>query len=206
MKLAPRLQVEPTKHGTHGKAWRINLDVWRTRYGKTGGEICGWIIEAPWAHPMWHSYMLSAVHLRPLDGLEPAVIYLPGATHEVMLYALNPEHTPALDQFPKLLMPANFHGQWIEVSDEAACLKVEGCVDAVIAGQLSPDTDFTREWIRRFSDSNIKQEWRGLEGTTGIGVMKDGAVAIIGSGKTAAELITGIATANEPVPPKSEQH
>jgi hypothetical protein len=205
MNWASRLQATPTKLSTNGKAWRVDLERYRARAGKAGGEICGWIIEAPWAHPMWHSYFLSAVHLRELPGFPPAVIHLPGATHEVMLFALNPEHTPTLDTFPKVLTPANFFGQWIAESDEAACAKLERCVDEVLAGTLSPDTDCRRMWIERFSDSNIKKEWKGVPESM-VGIDKDGAVVFVGTGKTNAEIITGIAAANEPVPPKSEQH
>lgn len=203
MKLAPRLQAPPTRQGTHGKAWQIDLAAWRAMAGKPGGEICGWIVEAPWAHPMWHSYFLSAVHLRHVEGFAPAVIHLPGATHEVMLFALNPEFSPALDEFPRVLTPSNFVGQWIAESDEAACAKVEACVDDILVGQLSPDTDFRRHWIQRFSDSNIKPEWKGAPDSM-VGIASDGGVVLVGTGKANAELLNSVATG--PVPPKKEQH
>lgn len=160
-------------------------------------------VEAPWAHPVWHSYMLMAVHLRPLPGFPPPKINLTGATHEVMLYALDPEYTPRLDDVQKYLTPGNFHGQWIAESDAAATAKVEGCVNDILNGLLSPDTDHRRTWTELFSDSNIKPEWKGVPETM-VGIAGDGAVVIVGTGKSAVELLTTVAAG--PVPPKKEQH
>lgn len=197
---APRLALPPAKQGPYGKAWRMDIAAIRAHYGKQGAEICFWIVEAPWAHPMWHSYMLSAVHLRPCDGFPPAVVNLPGATHEVMLYALDPSRTPRLDRIPRLLNPSNFHGQWIAESDDAAIAKVESCVDMILAGRLSPDTDFRREWIELFSASNM----RGPDIPPGLVVAGPEGVVVVGTGKQNADAI--IAAVAGPVPPKSAQH
>jgi hypothetical protein len=201
---APRLSAPATKTGAMGKAWKLDLEAWRARYpGKSDGGICGWIVEAPWAHPMWHSYFLSAVHLRELPGMPPARIYLPGATHEVMLFALDPYQTPRLDEMSSYLMPANFTGQWIAESDEAAVAKVEATVDDILAGRLSPDTDHLRSWMERFSDSNVKAPWKELGGSTLVGVSGDTAV-IVGTGKTAADVLTTMAVG--PKPPRGDMH
>lgn len=197
---APRLILPPTKQGHAGKAWRMDIEAMRAFYGRQGAEICSWIVEAAWAHPMWHSYMISVVHLRPVDELGPATINLPGATHEVMLYALDPEHTPKLDRRPMFLIPSNFHGQWIAESDEAAAAKVEACVDDIIAGRLSPDTDFRRDWIARFSASNMK----GPDIPPGLVIAGPHGALVVGTGKMNADAI--IDAAAGPTPPKSEQH
>lgn len=201
LKMAPRLQAPPTKQGTHGKAWRLDYSKWPRAGTTPHASIDGWIVEALWAHPMWHSYILSAVHLRAIEGFPPAVINLPGATHEVMLYALDPQHTPQLDRFPKVLTPPNFFGQWIAESDEAAAKKVEACVDEIIAGELSPDTDLRCMWVDRFSDSNIKAGWKGVPESM-VGIARDGSLVLVGTGKANADLIASAG----PVPPKSEQH
>lgn len=153
---APRLAAPTTKEGPKGRAWKIALDAWKANGEPIGTTICLWIVEVLWAHPAWHSYTLGAVHLRQAEGVPPAKIGLPGATHEVLLHALNPEYTPRLDRGSHYLTPANFVGQWVAESDEAAAAKIEGCVDDIIAGRLSPDTDFRGMWIARFSDSNVK--------------------------------------------------
>jgi len=197
---APRLALPPAKQGEHGKAWRLDIAALRRKHGKVGGELGGWIVEAPWAHPMWHSYVIAVIHLRPIAGFPPAVIRLQGATHEVILFALDPSHTPTLDNFPKFLSPSNFVGQWIAESDEAAVAKMDACVDEIIAGRLSPDTDFRHEWIARFSASNMK----GPDIPPGLVIAVPGGAVVIGTGKQNADAI--VAAAAGPVPPKKEQH
>lgn len=197
---APRLALPPTKQGPHGKAWRMDLAAIRAHLGKQGAEIDTWIVEAPYSHPMWHSYMLAVVHLRPVDGFPAAVVHLPGATHEVMLYALDPSHTPRLDRNPRLLHPANFHGQWIAESDEGAIAKVDSCVDLIIAGQLSPDTDFRRDWIALFSASNML----GPDIPPGLVVAGPTGVVVVGTGKQNADAI--VSAAAGPVPPRDKRH
>jgi hypothetical protein len=205
---APRLQAPPTKQTQYGKAWRIDLSLWRQYAasqgaGTAGAEVSAWIVEAPWAHPVWHSYLLMAIHLRGAPDLPAPVIHLPGASHECAVIALNPEYTPTLDRFPRYLRPLNFTGQWVAESDEAAAVKIEACVDEILSGVLSPDTDYMRKWIERFSDSNIKAPWKGIEGATIIAAGA-GGVTVIGTGKTAMEAITTIAAG--PIPPPDKQH
>lgn len=145
--------------GNLGRAWKLDAAAIGCREaGQPPAEltVAGWIIYAPYAHPVWHSYLLSAVSLRDCPGARPAKIYLPGATHEVLLYALNPEHRTSINDFPHPLIPTNFHGQWIAENDEAAARYIDETVRMVCEGQLNPDTDYTRYWIHRFSASNIK--------------------------------------------------
>lgn len=206
--LPPRLSSRepPTKESDTGRAWHLDMATWNADQGGVGAAICAWIIEAPWAHPFWHSYLLSAVHLRPTKEFGEAKVRLPGATHEVVLLALNPEKPISTKSFPYYLSPSNFMGQWIAGSDEAACRKIEETVDEILAGTLSPDTDFRREWIKRFSDSNIKPEWKGREGDTYVGIPRDpnDPLVVVGTGKTAVGIISAAAAASEKVPPKDK--
>lgn len=199
MNMAPRLQLPHTKQGAHGKAWRIDFARWQE---PVRAAICGWIVEAPHAHPIWHSYFLTAVHLRPMDGCQPAHIFLPGATHEIMVIALDPSHTPRLDRSSAYLTPMNFTGQWIAECDEAALAKVEASVDEILAGMLNPDTDGIRQWVERYSASNLKVPV-ALADKTIIAHQGD-CVTVIGTGKTAVDAITQIAAG--PMPPRQEQH
>lgn len=150
----------PDMEGEHGNAWRCDLDLIR-RANKIKEEhdatVCTWIVDAPWAHPFWRAYMIAVIHLRATAGLPAPKINLEGATHEVLLYALDPGRTPDIENpFRTRLEPANFIGQWIAVSDIEAETKIEQCVREILDGVLSPDTDFRRQWIQRFSDSNLK--------------------------------------------------
>lgn len=160
---APKLTKDtpPTLLGQHGEAWEHDLAGAVAR-GLTNSEapldaqVASWIARAPYAHPFWHSYWISCVNLRDFQGVPPAVITLPGATHEVMVFALDPKHETTVDDFPHRLTPVNFVGQFIEPSDEAAAARIRQTVQDVIDGRLSPDTDFRYEWACRFSGSNLR--------------------------------------------------
>jgi hypothetical protein len=52
------------------KAWKIDFKAKIVSLGDDpalDGGIAGWIIQAPWAHPVWNSYWLHVVHLRSID-------------------------------------------------------------------------------------------------------------------------------------------
>ena len=151
----------PDIEGTFGQAWRCNMTEIHMRLKISADQdatVCAWIVDAPWAHPLWRSYLIAAIHLRPTKALPHPKISLSGATHEVFVYALDPGREPnLLSPASTRLEPANFAGQWIAASDIEAEEKIEACVREIICGgTLSPDTDFTRSWVQRFSDSNLQ--------------------------------------------------
>jgi hypothetical protein len=144
--------------GDLGRAWRVDF---RTLLRKKkapadqDATVAYWYVNAPYAHPVWHSYVIGAIHLRDIPGQsKPATINLPGATHEVFLFALDPDRPIDVAGPPHYL--ANYIGQFIEPSDEAAVERIERAVRDICDGVLNPDTDYTQWWIRRFSASNIK--------------------------------------------------
>lgn len=134
-----------------GRAWTPPLIL---TGAPAAAHVTSWVITAPWAHPVWSQYVLDVIHLRDIEGAAPAHLYGPTATHEAQLWALDPklpiaegETLPAHAR----LTPQNFVGQWACESDDAARLYVrERVVDAIMAGNLSPDTDHRRAWIARF--------------------------------------------------------
>ena len=115
-----------------------------------------WIIKAPYAHPLWSYYVLAVVHLRPIDGMPDPIIRLKGATHEMFLFALDPEKPVALDKKPSLLHPANFIAQFIAAHDMDAVRMIDETASDVVTGRLNPDTDYMQHWIARFGSSNVK--------------------------------------------------
>lgn len=151
----------PDLDGPRGQAWLVRDDETRAMYAKTNRKVpptstvVWWLIHAPGYHPWWNNYQLSLIHLRPVDGLPPAKINLPGATHEVMLFAMSPDSQFSLESFMIPLSPANFFGQFIAHDDESAAEKIKETVNEILIGSLSPDTDYVREWVKRFSDSNL---------------------------------------------------
>lgn len=158
---------QPTLVGKFGKAWDIDLARIRREVLKVPQDddaaLIASIVEAPWAHGAWHSYMFSLVHLRPMADNRPTIFYLEGATHELVIEAINPDY----DRNEMLktgkvyrLTPANFAEQFIAESDEAAIARVKDAIMLVVDGKLSPDTDYIRAWANLFGDNMIKKEYR----------------------------------------------
>lgn len=115
-----------------------------------------WGITAPWAHPIWSQYVIYLYDLTtPTE--KPPVIYLPGATHEFLLYAVDSQHP--LDpkksfatQKIHTLQPGNYGYQMRCADNYAAVDRVQASVDQIAARTLSPDTDFRRAWDVLFHD------------------------------------------------------
>ena len=156
---------EPDCQGSHSRAWQCDLDALRKALNvqpEDDGTLVHWIIEAPWAHMVWHSYAIICVHLRPLPDNRPTKQYLKGATHELWVYALDPDkpRLPMIEGSSQatngFLVPKNFAAQFIVENDAAALLKVKDAVQKVCDGMLSPDTDYVRHWAHLFGDNMLK--------------------------------------------------
>lgn len=90
-------------------------------------------LQVPHAHPFWSTYLWTSVHLRPVGGRPDAQLHFPGATHEFMLLALDPNN----DDGPPwhYLLPPNVVFQMSGSDDE--CKKLtELFADAVINNGL----------------------------------------------------------------------
>jgi hypothetical protein len=147
----------PLIAGPYGKAWKIDLEALAKQINNPANATLGmWVVNASWAHPLWHSYCLSLIHVRPIPGTPPPIIHLEGATHEMWLFALNPDYAIVLDRLPEILNPMNFGAQFIEPHDLAAIARIEDAVREIVRGELSPDTDYTQQWIKRFGFNMIK--------------------------------------------------
>jgi hypothetical protein len=173
-KVEKAISVTPALEGPHGKAWLVDLAAMRKQANvaeEQDATIAGWIIEAPWAHPIWHSYALILVHLRPMDPPIATNMYLEGASHEMWLHALD----PALDRERALsdikvfskgwMTPKNFAAQLKLESDHAAIetIKVRGILP-ILHGALSPDSDYMRVWASIFGDNMLLDRESGMRG------------------------------------------
>lgn len=161
------ITTPPTLETPIAKAWKIDLDAVYALFGKKrdvdGSHVASWIIEAPWGHPFWHSYGLQIFHLRPLPKHDfERLIYLEGATHEMQLEALDPSASRQImigTGEIRGLTPLNFAAQIIAGTDAEAAGRIEQAVKMVLAGKLSPDTDFISQWAHLFG-SNMLKEFR----------------------------------------------
>ena len=141
-------------------------DMWKAKTPSVPSEpahmatLGCWILTIPGAHPWWHDYLLSIVHLRDIPGVPPAIKHFPEATHEIMLYALDPDVDPPDpddgDNFhPKFLTPANLVEQIHGVTDEQARSITEKLGRAFVDGIASPDTDY-RSHTQKLLRNTIK--------------------------------------------------
>lgn len=159
------ITTPPTITGTVGRAWSVDTKPILVKQGipaTADATVAWWLVEAAWAHPLWHSYWLVLVHLRPLEGREKieTKFYIDGATHEMWLYALDPEESrqDMMDTGRvRPLLPMNFAAQLVEVYDAAAAGRIESAVRDICAGKLSPDTDFIQQWVGRFGGNMVKR-------------------------------------------------
>lgn len=161
--------MTPTFASAVGRAWRLDH---RTIIKEMGldpdqdGTVGAWVVHAPNSHPIWPWYRVVLVHLRSTPNLPEPKIRKPGATHEFIIEALNPDHTPkGYDDWPSdtkfpeyYLSPPNFVAQLVCESDMAARGEVEErVVGRIVDGVLDPDTDYIRIWIAHFGDDGIKK-------------------------------------------------
>lgn len=158
------IKADPDFTGEYGRAWKVPLKVFEEAYPDSPHSTLNYyLIEAYWAHPFWHSYILPLVHLRPVEGLAETKIYLQGATHEFWLAALDPD-VPRQMIFDKAILPFlspnNFAAQRIYESDEAAIADIEKAVQDICNGELNPDTDAFSVWKERFGDTMVKDRWK----------------------------------------------
>ena len=163
----------PAFTGVGGRAWAIDLEKRAAALavnGQVTPEVGSWIVEAPWAHLAWHSYWVMVMHLREMPGVPMPTFYIPHATHELWVYAINPEmqRQPMLDTgMIPVLTPMNFAAQIVAEHDGAARDLVEQAVRMICDGTLSPDIDFRKQWVALFGDNMLRREdphWAGEAG------------------------------------------
>lgn len=154
---------KPDFHGTFADAWKLDFAKCGLEGDGSIAAVAIYVLHADSSHPIWPWYRLVLMHLRHVDGMGPPVIYLPGATHEIVLEALNPSSyvvAPNVeDKVPcDLLSPVNFAAQLIMPDDDAAIRFVEKHgVYGVVNGALNPDTDGFSGWVRVFGDNMVRK-------------------------------------------------
>ena len=164
------INAPPVISGSAGKAWLVDLAELRRNVGTRIDELTEyWVIEAPGAHPFWHSYALVLGNLRPAPGRE-VFTFLPGASHEVHLYACTPQadlnKLLAGRHVNAIMHPANFLAQIIALTDDDARKRVRDSVEKVCSGALNPDTDGRWQWIETYGDAM----WSALTSRAGLTV------------------------------------
>ena len=156
----------PTLVGNGGLAWKLDLERIRTERfpGQEDAMVGGWVIFAPWANIAWSYYLLACIHLRPMPSKGHPKLYIMGASHEIVLAALDPGHVvDLLDPHRTHLLPLNYASQIALQernpvdADKKACELIDKAVEDILAMQLNPDTDAVRQWKERFGDCMFKE-------------------------------------------------
>lgn len=141
----PTIKKTPDLQG-HALAWKV-ADIRSTK----DQEAClgTWLVYAPWAHPFWHTWAMSVVHLRDIPGVPPAHKKYPEAEYELLIAALDPNKGPDPDHPENgfaFLHPIDVVEQFHGISDRDATRLLESAVRAIVAGTISPDSDYRSVW------------------------------------------------------------
>lgn len=142
-----------THEGPYGTA--VQLDINPDLEG-ANTTVAWWLLTGPW-HPFWSQFVICVVSLKPVERVRPAKLHFEGATHELLVLALDPGNPPAVHPAERLvaeglafcgyLQPIDVVHQFTATDEEMtqlASLAAAACVDGV----LSPSTDDSRTLLR----------------------------------------------------------
>lgn len=114
-----------------------------------------WLISAPSYHPIWSQYVMSIVSLEDHPALGPAFKKFDGATHELLVLAIDPDHPQTVETVRQhclsgklpYLKPVNIAEQF-ECTDDEIRRVCWLAAMAVVNGQLNPETSDAPSRIR----------------------------------------------------------
>lgn len=126
------------QEAAYGRAVEVLVELEDGDPPEWAAGVTTWFLDVPGQTPFWRHYLLSVIHLRDLDGVPPAVIRIPHATHELMLWALDPRPGPVPTDHTtwSILRPFNVAEQLQLPSDESAKHIGLLAAKAVVTGYL----------------------------------------------------------------------
>jgi len=111
---------DPELKGIGGKAWLVT----QRRTKDQSACLVAWLLVGGW-HPLWTYWLISVVHLRPIEGVKAAHKDYEAAEYEVIIASLeSPPSCPDVHPDPdnlgtiKFLTPLDFGLQFDGESDE----------------------------------------------------------------------------------------
>lgn len=133
----------------HARSWPL-ID-----HPAAAETVCQWLLTHPQGHPLWSQYLMAVVRLTDNPDFPPPSRQFPGATHELLLVALNPDKGPytpdTMDRFIDTglpyLTPVNIAHQ-IEGTDDEARKLAAYAAFGVTVGALWPETADAPDRIR----------------------------------------------------------
>lgn len=140
---------DPDKSGPGGRAWLLKISP-KTKAQEAG--LATWLVHAPGSHHIWPWKLVGLIHLRPIEGTPPAKKKYPEAEYEFLVISISPEECPnpdpdnCNDGFPLLEGPEVIEQFHCNGSDHDAVRICEAAIRAIVAGDLSPDSDWRSTW------------------------------------------------------------
>lgn len=101
------------------------------------------ILRRPDAHPVWHDYVLSLVHLREVREFPKPNLRTEFSTHELICFALDPSFDNQPECYSRLT-PPNLVYQFERLTDNLAKEAFNTFLACLSAKMVSPDTDHRR--------------------------------------------------------------
>jgi len=129
------------------RAWTCKIE--RTRPDHAA-SIGNWLLYCPGAHAFWSYWWVGLIHLRPIEGVKPAVVATPGAGWELVCIAQDPGTEPDPDKPGETfrpLSPIDWIVQFGDVKTDREAERVGlAVVRAIMSGEVSPDSDYRAFW------------------------------------------------------------
>ncbi|WP_374457730.1 hypothetical protein [Nocardioides sp.] len=135
----------------------VELDVATSPVNDDHTTIAWWLLTGFW-HPLWQQFSLTVVTLEEREGVAPAKLHFPGATHELAVIALNPGEPP------RHITPEAFHqggfgaaGGYLQpidvchqstATDDEMIRVADRAAWACVNGILTASTDDARDVLR----------------------------------------------------------
>jgi hypothetical protein len=150
---------EPDQEGPSGRAWLLPAPP--AQRMEHAASIGTWLVNVPDAHQFWEWWIVSVVHLRAGDHLPPATLDYDGAEYEFTIFTVDPDESPDPDpeityiEGVRFLSPPDVVEQFHGVADGDAARIAHVAVQAIVAGDISPDSDHRPRW-KVLLDATVK--------------------------------------------------
>lgn len=104
-----------------------------------------WLLHCPGQGPAWEWFDVACFHLRQVDGGPGLGVVRPGASHEVLVRALDPDGVPDVERPGEWrhVVPLNVVHQIVVSSDTVARSVTGLAVELVLTGVLCPAPPWT---------------------------------------------------------------
>jgi hypothetical protein len=145
---------DPDFVGGAGRAWDLSGLLYEKVTVEHTASLGGWLIETPFATPLFNYHIAGLTHLRDIPGTPKAIKGRTDATHEFAMYSLAPDEESKIDPTDATTL-RNFVGQdmveWLKFpTDERALSVVKFAIQKCVDGELIPASDFRHDWAQLF--------------------------------------------------------